>query len=106
MQKLVYDNYNKFITATETIKEMKNDVFGMDDDMESVRYGEHFHKNLFIQMKFFQRVKMKTITKTSKELDDVFQVKRMQVGSLLWRVDLYDDADWVRLTSWFEFVAF
>ena len=37
MQKLVYDNYNKFITATETIKEMKNDVFSMDDDMESVR---------------------------------------------------------------------
>ncbi len=37
MQKLVYDNYNKFITATETIKEMKNDVYGMDSDMESVR---------------------------------------------------------------------
>jgi hypothetical protein len=37
MQKLVYDNYNKFITATETIKEMKNDVYGMDNDMESVR---------------------------------------------------------------------
>ena len=37
MQKLVYDNYNKFITATETIKEMKNDVYGMDADMEAVR---------------------------------------------------------------------
>lgn len=37
MQKLVYDNYNKFITATETIKEMKNDVHGMDDDMEAIR---------------------------------------------------------------------
>lgn len=37
MQKLVYDNYNKFITATETIKEMKNDVYGMDPDMEAVR---------------------------------------------------------------------
>lgn len=37
MQKLVYDNYNKFITATETIKEMKQDVYGMDPDMESVR---------------------------------------------------------------------
>jgi len=37
MQKLVYDNYNKFITATETIKEMKEDVFGMDNDMSSVR---------------------------------------------------------------------
>jgi hypothetical protein len=38
MQKLVYDNYNKFITATETIKEMKKDVYSMDDDMNSVRY--------------------------------------------------------------------
>lgn len=38
MQKLVYDNYNKFITATETIKEMKNDVYGMDQDMEAVKY--------------------------------------------------------------------
>lgn len=37
MQKLVYDNYNKFITATETIKEMKNDVLAMDQDMEAVK---------------------------------------------------------------------
>ena len=39
MQKLVYDNYNKFITATETIKEMKNDVYGMDPDMDAVRWA-------------------------------------------------------------------
>ena len=38
MQKLVYDNYNKFITATETIRVMKADVYGMDPDMEAVRY--------------------------------------------------------------------
>jgi hypothetical protein len=38
MQKLVYDNYNKFISATETIKEMKSDVFAMDDDMLAVRF--------------------------------------------------------------------
>jgi hypothetical protein len=37
MQKLVYDNYNKFITATETIKEMKKDVDNMDQDMTSVQ---------------------------------------------------------------------
>lgn len=37
MQKLVYDNYNKFITATETIRVMKADVYGMDPDMEAVR---------------------------------------------------------------------
>jgi hypothetical protein len=38
MQKLVYDNYNKFITATETIRVMKADVYGMDPDMEAVRW--------------------------------------------------------------------
>lgn len=43
MQKLVYDNYNKFITATETIKEMKNDVHGMDADMATVRYRLDSH---------------------------------------------------------------
>ncbi len=37
MQKLVYDNYNKFINATETIKEMKNGVFRMDQDMDAVK---------------------------------------------------------------------
>lgn len=46
MQKLVYDNYNKFITATETIKEMKDDVFGMDHDMKCVRLNVFF--NLFL----------------------------------------------------------
>jgi hypothetical protein len=41
MQKLVYDNYNKFITATETIRVMKADVYGMDPDMEAVRWVLH-----------------------------------------------------------------
>lgn len=38
MQMLVYENYNKFISATETIKRMKNNVDAMDGDMEAVRY--------------------------------------------------------------------
>lgn len=37
MQTLVYENYNKFISATETIKRMKSNVEAMDSDMESVR---------------------------------------------------------------------
>jgi vacuolar protein sorting-associated protein 51 len=37
MQMLVYENYNKFISATETIKRMKNNVDAMDGDMEAVR---------------------------------------------------------------------
>jgi hypothetical protein len=37
MQMLVYENYNKFISATETIKRMKTNVEAMDDDMGAVR---------------------------------------------------------------------
>lgn len=38
MQMLVYENYNKFISATETIKRMKANVEAMDDDMEAVKW--------------------------------------------------------------------
>ncbi|XP_066260204.1 vacuolar protein sorting-associated protein 51 homolog [Euwallacea similis] len=34
MQTLVYENYNKFISATDTIKKMKNDFKEMEDEMD------------------------------------------------------------------------
>ena len=37
MQMLVYENYNKFIAATETIRRMKTNVEAMDDDMNIVK---------------------------------------------------------------------
>ena len=33
MQMLVYENYNKFISATETIQDMKMEVDGMEGEM-------------------------------------------------------------------------
>ena len=33
MQMLVYENYNKFISATETIQDMKTKIDGMESDM-------------------------------------------------------------------------
>lgn len=36
MQKLVYQNYNKFITATDTIKKMKTQVGSMEGEMSSL----------------------------------------------------------------------
>ncbi|EFC44696.1 predicted protein [Naegleria gruberi] len=36
LQMLVYQNYNKFITATDTIKKMKHHVEGMEDEMKSL----------------------------------------------------------------------
>jgi vacuolar protein sorting-associated protein 51 len=53
MQMLVYENYNKFISATETIKRMKSNVEAMDGDMSDVRE------------------KMDTIAKTSTGNDQV-----------------------------------
>ena len=34
MQSLVYDNYNKFISATDTIRKMKTQVETMESDMK------------------------------------------------------------------------
>lgn len=37
MQMLVYENYNKFISATDTIRTMKKNVDGMGSNMEDLR---------------------------------------------------------------------
>jgi hypothetical protein len=37
MQQLVYENYNKFIAATDTIRSMKTNVDGMESDMEKLK---------------------------------------------------------------------
>lgn len=65
MQMLVYENYNKFIGATETIKRMKTNVVAMDGDMDSVK------------------VKMQSISKKSTELDASLAEKRSQVDKLV-----------------------
>ncbi|KAA8543033.1 hypothetical protein F0562_021472 [Nyssa sinensis] len=36
LQMLVYENYNKFISATDTIKRMKNNIVGMETNMEKL----------------------------------------------------------------------
>lgn len=37
MQMLVYENYNKFISATDTIRSMKSNVEGMDNNMHELK---------------------------------------------------------------------
>ena len=37
MQMLVYENYNKFISATDTIRNMKTDVESMDSKMKDLK---------------------------------------------------------------------
>ena len=36
MQMLVYENYNRFISATDTIRTMKSNVDGMDTSMQEL----------------------------------------------------------------------
>ncbi|KAJ3697586.1 hypothetical protein LUZ61_001291 [Rhynchospora tenuis] len=36
LQMLVYENYNKFISATDTIKRMKSNILGMETNMEQL----------------------------------------------------------------------
>lgn len=72
MQMLVYENYNKFISATETIKRMKLNVEVMDDDMASVKS------------------KMKTICNTSLELDTTLYDQRMKVCDVILKSHRYD----------------
>lgn len=65
MQMLVYENYNKFISATETIKRMKSNVEAMDEDLETVK------------------LKMEKITQISANIDFSLKDKRIKVDKLV-----------------------
>lgn len=65
MQMLVYENYNKFIAATETIKRMKNNVEDMDTDMSSIDSN------------------MQRISSGSSQLDGSLASKRNKVEKLV-----------------------
>lgn len=65
MQMLVYENYNKFISATETIKRMKSNVEAMDEDLEAVKF------------------KMEKITQISANIDFSLKDKRIKVDKLV-----------------------
>ena len=65
LQMLVYENYAKFISATDTIKRMKTNVEAMDGDMSSVLE------------------KMSSISSISKTLDSRLEVSRSKVDKLV-----------------------
>lgn len=64
MQMLVYENYNKFISATETIKRMKINVDVMDADMSIVT------------------AKMDSICQISKSLDEITFESKQKINRL------------------------
>lgn len=64
MQTLVYENYNKFISATDTIRKMKNDFRKMEDEMD------HLATN------------MGRITEFSGNISETLQDRRHQITKL------------------------
>ncbi|XP_015514024.2 vacuolar protein sorting-associated protein 51 homolog [Neodiprion lecontei] len=64
MQTLVYENYNKFISATDTIRKMKNDFKKMEDSMESLSSN------------------MDSITSFSEQISSTLQGTRQQITRL------------------------
>lgn len=64
MQTLVYENYNKFISATDTIRKMKTDFKQMETEMESLAQ------------------KMNTITANSDRINSTLQDTRTQLTRL------------------------
>ena len=64
MQTLVYENYNKFISATETIRKMRVDFRSMESEMEQLASS------------------MSTITTFSSEISDKLRGGRQEVARL------------------------
>lgn len=64
MKTLVYENYNKFISATETIRKMKSNVEGMEGEMH--RLAENMDK----------------ISSSSGRINDTLQVRREKIEQL------------------------
>ena len=64
MQTLVYENYNKFIAATETIRKMRVDFRSMEEEMDQLASS------------------MTSITAFSSDISDKLRVRRQEVARL------------------------
>ncbi|XP_055935425.1 vacuolar protein sorting-associated protein 51 homolog isoform X2 [Argiope bruennichi] len=64
MQTLVYENYNKFISATDTIRKMKNDFKKMEEEMDCLSSN------------------MAIITEFSGNISSTLQGRRQQISKL------------------------
>merc|ERR1740124_227044 len=65
MQMLVYENYSKFISATDTIRLMKTEVETMEEEMTKLLTN------------------METISRSCKELEHKFNPNRQKVEKLV-----------------------
>lgn len=93
MQMLVYENYSKFISATETIRRMKENVEAMENEMQHLRSN------------------MEDVSQNSESLENALHDKRTKINKLvrvkrlLHRLDFLSELP-QRLTSLIENEAY
>ena len=80
MQMLVYENYNKFISATDTIRSMRTKVDGMEEKMTQVKekIKRIAEKNAVVDEKMGERRnrfdELNTVRDVMSKLNDVFEL--------------------------------
>ncbi|KAG2450988.1 hypothetical protein HYH02_004260 [Chlamydomonas schloesseri] len=88
MQQLVYENYNKFITATDTIRTMKSSVDNMETDMQRLEQtaGVVAEKSLSVSNKLQQRresmEQLYKVQRLLRKLQTVFELPRKMRAAL------------------------
>lgn len=86
LQMLVYENYNKFISATDTIKRMKSNILGMETNMEQLlaKITSVQSKSDSVNTSLFE--KREHIEKLHRSRNLLRKVQVSCCRSLLWRL--------------------
>ncbi|KXZ52998.1 hypothetical protein GPECTOR_8g368 [Gonium pectorale] len=83
MQQLVYENYNKFITATDTIRTMKSNIDSMESEMRRLQDTASIvaEKSLSVSSKLQQRQES-MVQRLLRKLQTVFELPRKMRAAL------------------------
>ncbi|EFJ51819.1 hypothetical protein VOLCADRAFT_120427 [Volvox carteri f. nagariensis] len=88
MQQLVYENYNKFITATDTIRTMKSSIDSMEGEMQRLQQTASVvaEKSLSVSNKLQQRresmEQLYKVQRLLRKLQTVFELPRKMRAAL------------------------
>ncbi|GLC45938.1 hypothetical protein PLESTF_000714400 [Pleodorina starrii] len=88
MQQLVYENYNKFITATDTIRTMKSSIDAMESEMHRLQQTASVvaEKSLSVSNKLQQRresmEQLYKVQRLLRKLQTVFELPRKMRAAL------------------------
>ncbi|KAL5254697.1 hypothetical protein ACHWQZ_G014210 [Mnemiopsis leidyi] len=103
MQTLVYENYNKFISATDTIRRMKDDFKHMEDQMEAVMGNmdsiSNFSNDISVNLSDSRQkiTKLSSVHNLLTKLQTLFELptllrKAIQMGAYPQAVKYYSQA--------------